>query len=372
MLGITIWTGVALVVAWLVATSAESRSVLPLYRDAAANWHARQPLYAGPLGMNYLPPFALLFLPFEALGFPAGDILWRLFAASMLAWGLWRICSRLAPDRAPERFLCVSVLSLLMFLSPLRYGQANAHLGGAMVCAVAMLLERRWWPAASFLALCVWIKPLGLVLLLLAPLAYPAVALPGAVMLAAVFALPFAMAPADYVGAQYSAAIANLQSCSEVTENRFANVQGLVRALGGDITPTFMRGIMLGAAAAAALLAWFHIRRMAEPRRAVGVLIAAATFLMLFNPMNEGNSFGIFAPAVALMVAILVDVDGRTTLGRICAALLALAAILPEALRFATPALHLWLSPLMALAMGSLAAWLILSRWPRAAEVQGG
>lgn len=372
LLGLVVWVGVCVTVCLLTTLDPEYRSLAPLYKQSVLDWQARQPLYVGPSGMNYLPPFVLLYLPFDAMGFPDGDCAWRLLAAGLLAWGLWRLASRLAPDRAGERFLGVSFLSLLVFVSPLRYGQANAHLAGAMVCAIAMLLERRWWPAAAFLALGVWFKPLGVVLLLLAPLAYPAVALPGAVLLCVMLALPFAIAPADYVAAQYTAALTNLQACSEVTTNRFANLQGMARGLGGDISPTVMRALMVAAAVGTAALSWVQASRLAEPRRAIALLTLAATYLMLFNPMNEGNSFGILSPAVALVVAVLIDLDGRRALGWACAALLAATAILPEALRRFTPALHLWLSPVLALAVGAVVVWLMTWRWPRALEPING
>ncbi len=363
-----LWIGVSIAVCLLTIRDPEYRSLAPLYKQAVVDWQARQPLYVGPSGMNYLPPFVLLYLPFDALGFPIGDCAWRLLAAGLMAWGLWRISLRLAPDRGAERFLGVSFLSLLVFVSPLRYGQANALLAGAMVCAVAMLLERRWWLASAFLVLGVWLKPLGLVLLLLAPLTYPAVALPAGILLLGVMALPFALAPMEYVISQYTAAIANLQACSEVTTNRFANLQGVLRALGGDLGPSGMRSLMVVAALGTAALVWFQARLLAEPRRAVALLALAAAYLMLFNPMNEGNSFGIFSPAVALIVAVLIDLDGRRSLGWACAGLLAASAVLPEALRSVTPALHLWLSPLLAVVIGSMLVWLITRRWPRLVE----
>ena len=66
------------------------RSMTPSYHETVVRWWAQQPIYTGPAGFNYLPVFAVLFTPIEALPLSLGEIVWRALAMGGLALGLWR------------------------------------------------------------------------------------------------------------------------------------------------------------------------------------------------------------------------------------------------------------------------------------------
>src|SRR5207244_3147947 len=138
-----------------------NHTVTGLYHEASADWWAGKDLYHGPAGMNYLPAFAIVFKPFQALPVPVGDVLWRISAAVM--------------------------------------------------------------------ALALAVKPLGLVLLMLAPVVYAPLRWRLAVAMAGFVLFPFLFAPPGYVVEQHRSFSANIKACAEVTEHRFADINGILR-----------------------------------------------------------------------------------------------------------------------------------------------
>jgi hypothetical protein len=148
------------------------------------------------------------------------------------------------------------------------------------------------------MALATAIKPLGMVLLLLAPLVYtPLIArLPLAVGAVAVF--PFLFASPGYVWGQYQEVWQNLQSCAAVTEHRFADINGVLRTFGTAFGPGTSTMVRVLAGGATAVIWWVSARRLREPQRALWLFALATGYLMLFNPMTEENSYGILAPAL--------------------------------------------------------------------------
>lgn len=198
-LGVLSWLAPMLVISLLVALAPERRTVTPLYHGAAAAWWAGKDLYHGPSGMNYLPQFAVLFSPFHWLPVPVGDILWRWCEAALLAAGVWSLCKDGAGSgeqgaglkEATRSFLYASLLTMPLCLAAFRNGQANGMLAGLGLYGAACLARRRWWAAAVLLALSIGMKPLGVVMLLLAAVVYAPLRLRLVAALAALALFPF-------------------------------------------------------------------------------------------------------------------------------------------------------------------------------------
>ena len=123
-------------------------------------------------GMNYLPHFAVLFSPFHFLPLWLGEVLWRFCAAATLAGGLWQLMRALFRSEPERPFFWATLLTMPLCMTSLRNGNANAIFGGVTLLAAVALLNRRWWLAIGLMALATAIKPLGIVLLLLAPIVY--------------------------------------------------------------------------------------------------------------------------------------------------------------------------------------------------------
>lgn len=281
----------------------DHRTVTPLYHEAAAAWFEKSPLYTGPKGMNYLPPFALLFSPIHALPLPWGEVAWRWISGGAIAWGLarWR---RVWPEALPGAvFLLLTALALPLSLPAIRNGQANALFGALLIHAAASLRDRRWWWAAACLALATAIKPLGLAAAGLAFAAFPAAALPLGVALAVVCLMPFATASPGYVAEQYTACLDNLRQCAAISEHRFADLNGILRTFGLELSGSWALAVRGGAGGLLFFWCWFRVRLAAPLDAALSWHAAAACYLMLFNPMTEANSYVVLAPSLALWAA---------------------------------------------------------------------
>ena len=332
-LGILIWLVPFLVITVLVAINPPHRNVTPLYQQASENWWAGKDLYRGPGGMNYLPVFPVIFAPFHALPVPAGDILWRLIMAVLLATGLWRFQREQFGGDIARAFLYASLFAMPLCLGALRNGQANGMFAALTLHAAACLPRRQWWTAAFLIVLALGIKPLGVVLLLLSVTVYAPLRWRLVPVLAALVLLPFLFAPADYVIEQHRAFFANIQSCAVVTQHRFADIGGVIRTFGWEL-PGGISKLVRFAAGAVALGLWLRLsRRLREPFRAMWLLALSACYLMLFNPMNESNSYVILAPALGLWAAAAIYAAPTRRFGWLTVSISLSMALLPNLLR---------------------------------------
>ena len=101
------------------------RSLDPLYRGALDAFARGETMYIGHEGFNYLPTFVPLYLPFNALPTPVGEIIWRWLAAICIAHALWHLMRIQVRPANARGFLLLSLASLLVSLGALQMGQAN-------------------------------------------------------------------------------------------------------------------------------------------------------------------------------------------------------------------------------------------------------
>jgi hypothetical protein len=294
-----LWTVPMLVIAAMVIHHPLKHTVtLGSYHPSAENWWARQNLYVGPSGMNYLPHFAVLYSPFHFLPLTISEILWRFCAAATLAGGLWLAARELFGLDFERPFLWATIITMPLSLGALRNGNANAIFAGVTLLAVVATLQQRWWLALGWMVLATALKPLGVVLLLLASVYYGPVVrrLPAAILGLAAF--PFFFGSPDYVLAQYQEAWHNLRACEAVTEHRFADVNGILRTFGTPLSPGASTVVRFFAGGLGALAWLWGARRLNPALRGLWLYALATAYLMLFNPMNEANSYVILAPAL--------------------------------------------------------------------------
>jgi hypothetical protein len=357
--GIGVWLLALAVVSVLVARDPIQRSVTPVFHLAVQRW-GNHALYSDPRGFHYLPQFALLFAPFHALPVPLGDLLWRAASVAAVLAGIRALARRFAAGAGEiDRMTGLALLlSLWPCLGAIRNGQTNLAFGGLLVLAAALLSAEKWTAAAAVLVLLVAVKPLGLVVVLLAPWGYPRLVAPLAAGLAALAALPFLFAPSSWVLAQYRDAAAHLASWSATSEPRFADLAALLRHVGLALAPAAAT-VLRAAAAVAVLLLWIAAaRRRVEPSRALTVALLAAIYLLLFNPMTEKNTYAIAAPAMGVATgrAFAERRRSASAFGWLLAAALVSIGVFPEAFHRLDPGFGLWWDPL---AMSAVAAALV-------------
>jgi hypothetical protein len=173
---------------------------------------------------------------------------------------------------------------------------------------------------------------LGIVLLLLAAAAYAPLRLRLVAALASLALFPFLFAPPSYVTGQFHAFFANIGQCAAVHQDRFADIGGIVRTFGWEL-PRRISVLVRCAAGFIFLGLWLKgSRRLREPYRAMWLLALAASYLMLFNPMNEANSYVILAPAIGLWAMAALGAPSMRRFGWMSMAICLSMGILPSVL----------------------------------------
>ena len=354
--GFFLWILALVAVCVMVALDPVKRSVTPVFHLAAERWWAGGELYADARGYHYLPQFALLFAPFHALPPPVGDILWRAISVALVLWGIAGLVRLVLPADTGRGFFYACLLALPPCLGAVRNGQTNLAFGGLCLLLACFLAESRWKAAAVCLVVLVAVKPLGLVLLLLAPWVYRPLIRPLAIGLGALAVLPFLFASPQYAMAQYRAAAEHVAGWSGTTEHRFADLTALLRTAG--LLLTSPRSLLLRALAAFATLGlWLAAAaRIREPWRGLTLVLLATIYLMLFNPMTEKNSYAIIAPAFAVSaVACLADKRTRP-FGRLLVFAVVSVGVFPELFWRLDKGFGLWWDPLIVTVVGAVLA----------------
>jgi alpha-1,2-mannosyltransferase len=370
--GFVLWVLPLVAVGVMVALAPVKRSVTPVFHLAAERWWAGGELYADVRGYHYLPQFALLFAPFHALPLPVGDILWRTISVALVLWGIAALVRLVLPADTGRAFFYACLLALAPCLGAVRNGQTNLAFGGLCLLLACFLAQSRWKAAATCLVALVAVKPLGLVLLLLAPWVYRPLIRPVAIGLAALALLPFLFASPQYAAAQYRAAVEHFAGWSGTTEHRFADLTALLRTAGMPLAGT--ASLLLRALAALATFGlWLGAAsRIREPWRALTLVLLSTIYLMLFNPMTEKNSYAIVAPAFAVSaVACLADKKARRFGWLLVVAVVSIGTF-PELFWRLDKGLGLWWDPLIVTVVGAVLALSIATGKPVLPAAEGG
>ncbi len=309
----SLWITAVLVVLTIVILSPNRHTDTPTYHEAVERWLQHQSLYLDN-NFFYFPQFVLFFMPFHYLPFLPGDVLWRMFSIALLYWGLRRLLksSGLKDDRF---FLYASIVAISCAVGAFRNGQANLIFGALGLHAAASLAGSRWWTATLCLIGALAIKPLGIVMLLLALIVYRPMAWRLAAGLIIFLVLPFLFADPRYIVTDYQQALARLSATSLTTEHRFADFNGLLRSIGFGLAGPGSQVVRIAAGALTAILCLFTVRRTREPDRALLLIALASIYTMLFNPMTQGNSYIMVGPVIAVYAVRFLRIENSRKIG---------------------------------------------------------
>jgi hypothetical protein len=333
-LALAAWIVPLLVIAVMVAVTApQHRTVVNVYHTAVDNWWAQRSLYKPDFSYHYLPQFTILFMPFHLLPWPWGDLLWRCVSMGLLVGGLWRLARQQFGGDAARAFLWSTLLMMPLSLGASRNGQANVIFAAFTLQAVACISPRQWWAAAVFMVLALLVKQLGLVLIGLAVVVYAPLRWRVAIAVAALAGVPFLFGPLAYVCSQYREVMEHFQVCAGVMEHRFADLSGIIRTFGGELHGGVSKWLRVLAGGAVLGVWWMGARRWAEPLRAMWLHALAVSYLMLFNPMTEANSYVIVAPALGLWATWALSRPETRRIGWMLAGLGLSMGLLPSLFR---------------------------------------
>lgn len=284
-----------------------TREVLHVYRNASDAWLSGRPIYPQ---IDYPLPFVVLFTPFARMPVSLCEIVWRALVMSVYVSSLWRLARTVDPG--PRKlFFFISILSIQAAFGSIKSGQTNLLLAGALAHAAVDWMGSRRAATVAWLSVAVVAKPIGIVMVLLLAAADFALIpwLAGGLLLTA--SLPLLFDPWPYVALQYRAWWAEILSVAASKENRFDDINGLLRALHVHV-PTAQMMLMRAAAAVLTLAVWWVAsKRFGQPGRGLTLLGLSSTYLMLFNPRTESNSYVMLSHAIAAFAALVLLVEGR-------------------------------------------------------------
>jgi len=303
-LAVLFWILYGLILGIVVAVDPDRRTVTPNYRQAAEKWwQGEEDIYfAKKKGFLYLPQSAILYSPFTIGPKQIGEPLWRIVSLGALAWGLWRAARMASPPGTTTAFALLTAFVIPSSFASAGNGQMNILLSALMLHTAVDWASQRNLRAAFWLCLALCLKPLAIVFLLLAFALEPKMRLPLIGMLILVFALPFAHPVPSYVWRQFVIGSEVMISAAQPDFHNFCDLSGMFRTFGWEFSERFWTGFRLVMAPVTLIFGWIAMRRHPAPWGEIFVLTLAATYLMLFNPRTEANTYILLSPAVALLM----------------------------------------------------------------------
>jgi alpha-1,2-mannosyltransferase len=350
------------VILFLIATAltldGHGRDVSHHYRAATQRWLHREPLYDNSGGgFLYFPQSAILYTPFAVLPENLSEILWRSLILFVFAVGVFRLARLAGRDSGIEFFPLTTMFCVPLAFSSERNGQATLIMAGLMMLATVDLVDKRWWRAAAYLSLGLAIKPLCLVLVLLAAALYPTMMWRLAIFICVWIAMPFLIAEPTYVIHQYFGCANMLQLAADRGHDpNWSQVFGMLQAFGISI-PSSWQTILRAIAAVGTLgMAWYAQRRWPSSWAGTYCYALATCYLMLFNPRTENNSYSALAPVIGILCCSDVLVQRRYLMWAFYTVIsLGILGTYYAGILFTGPKLTMWLAPLMAIVLSVIA-----------------
>jgi hypothetical protein len=185
--------------------------------------------------------------------------------------------------------------------------QMQMPMTSAMICAAVAGMRGRWQAMAWWLVLAIALKPLAVVMALLAVAVVPQTRLPMALGIAALLLVPFGFQNWNYVAAQYGGYLENLSVIANAPPGQWyaqTEISTLFRSIGWELSSPARLAIRVGAAIGVLVLAW-RIAAIGMARAtAFALLILATCYIGLFNPRQENVSFIVVAPGIAALAMV--------------------------------------------------------------------
>lgn len=311
-LGWAIWTVV--VAAVLLRTHPRRYgAAFQYYYDYAGRLWAQQPLYdPSTLGdVSYWPTSLLLMVPLTVLHTtPAAAVSFAIFAA-LLTWAAIVFMRALLDDRPGAIWVAGLWLAANAWPGWYHFKQVQLQIPmvAAMVLATAAMMRKRWIAASLWLDLALIVKPLAVVMMLLAGALIPRMRLLVIAGILVAAALPFAFLPWDYLTGQYRAlglklwAVATAPPGEWIYQADFTTLlRGLHVVLPGKVTFAIRLIVALGTL----WLAW-RVRRTNDQKAfALSLLMLSGLYIALFGPRNETVSYLVATPAITAVAFLML------------------------------------------------------------------
>ncbi len=288
-----------------------TRSAIPCYVRGVASWWADKTY---TIGTDYLypPTFSVAFTPLAMLPPALTNIAWDGLSLGLLAWAIVRLTRDVLPGVWTDKKL--GILLMLTLVGTIRgiwSEQVNTFVFALCALAVSACVRRRWWSAATLLAIPVFIKlwPLALAVLLIT--CWPRqLSARFATAFAGLAAIPFLTKPPAMVIEQYQTYFTMLLAQNDLPAHAgLHDAWTIWEGLGGVGDHKIYT--IVGLTAALAVFAWTLTlrRRGTSPcRLGTSVLAMWVGWQLLFGPGNEQMTYGLIAPMASWAVIESFDI----------------------------------------------------------------
>jgi alpha-1,2-mannosyltransferase len=345
------WAALFATISILILAGSD-HSVVSTYRDATIQWFAGRNIYTDTgHGFLYLPAAAILFAPFAWLPPAACEIAWRLMVIGGFAIGVWRLGKIAEGGQSDSTFALLTLASLPPALACARNGQSTLIMAGLMMSACVDLAEGRRGRAVLCATLAVALKPLAVVLLLLAPFFDRRLAWRVALGFVAVLCLPFVTQRPAFVLDQYAKCAQMFRASSHCGMiELWAQPFSVLGLLGINVSESTQTAIRLIAAAGAIGLCLAARSRARSTRAAEYLLAISVLYILLFNPRTENNTYAMLGPVIGLsLVAALALKPPSRAAVLFLSTLVTLMAVGDALVRLFVPeGEHIWMTPCLA------------------------
>jgi len=324
------WLGVVLAIAALgaiavmIVVNPSDRTVTGVYAAAATHFFRGENIYTPEAsdGFLYLPLFAMIYFPFNGLGAAVGNLLWRAVGVVLLGFALRRTVRRLNSGRDTSQLMGMTLLfAICGAAGAVRNGQSTVLLLTATLLAFEAAYDRRFVGAAAWATFAVVSKPLGIVVWLsIAGTRRKSVPWLLAFLIVALLA-PAAFVDVKYVYYLYSQFFAMLTNVSPELgrDAPWTDFMALFRALGLSVDTNVVAIIR----AVAAFMTYLGLLLLTRKDDYLTASLIPATFacsyMLLFNPRAEINTYILMAVPYGLVAAYLLRATDRTFAGVVVA-----------------------------------------------------
>ncbi len=338
------------------------RTVTAAFHNGASKWIEGGDMYGEGLhGFLYLPHAAIAYTPFHVLPHTPSELLWRAFCIGLFAIGVRQLASAAGKAAKVELFPIMTFFTIPLSLSAMRNGQMTLPMAGAMMISIGALVQARYWWAVFWLCLAVALKPLAVVLLLLAWALRPGLWWRMPIGILILLAVPWLFQSHAYVVEAYQGFVEkSMTSGNPEGSMSYSDLFGMFRAWGME-GPTSVSLLIRFVFAVLTLgLAFYIIRRHGPIYGITMLFVLAMTYLMLFNPRTENNTYAAFAPALAAIGTWAFLIGKQSTLGWCLVIMLLLMSVNYELTKHITPGREIWLPPLLTILFSIYLIWAML------------
>lgn len=292
-------------------------STFSVYLDYATLLWTKQTVYDTTTldGFNYWPASLLVYVPVLQLSPTVAGVIVIALTGSLFAYASYRLVEAMLPEgaAAPGAFAVAGTFLLINIPAcwyNFKYIQAQIPMTAAMMLAAVAMMRSRWLAGSLWIFFAAAVKPLAVVMLLLAGALERRMRLYLAAALVAGFLLPFALLDWSYLVEQHMLWAMKLLHMAHVMPTDWpfqADFQTMLHSAGIVVPPKVATVVRFAAALGTLALAW-RLSQAGGPRALpVAILLLAGCYITLFGPRNEFTSFMVVTPAMTMLGLLMLS-----------------------------------------------------------------